>query len=174
MTTQKRLHELAQPIITTDTLIVHQNKVLMFKRSENKKKFPGFWAAPGGHVDADEDPLTCSIREIKEETGVTLTTDDVKLKAVAMHHHTDRKELYIVFIFLAQIKEGQKIIQETREGHAAWIDINELLKMGNVLPPLKYYFDHVLNDKPGIMYNNSQWKDSKLVKVLSEKIDRNN
>ncbi|MBT4124229.1 MAG: NUDIX domain-containing protein [Candidatus Pacebacteria bacterium] len=99
MTPIKRLHEVAQPIFVSEVYIFHKDKVLMFKRSETKKKFPGFWSIPGGHIDEGEDPLTSAIREVKEETGITITPEDIKLKVVAMHHHLDREEMYMAFDF---------------------------------------------------------------------------
>ena len=72
MTTIKRLHEIAQPIFTAEVYIMHGDEVLMFKRSETKKKFPGFWSIPGGHIDEGEDPLAAAIREVKEETALDI------------------------------------------------------------------------------------------------------
>ena len=37
----------------------------------------------------------------------------------------------------------------------------------------KFYFDHVLKDKPGIMYTNIQWSKAQLVKVLNQRVDKN-
>ena len=173
MTTQKRLHEVAQPIFVAEVYIFHQDKVLMFKRSKTKKKFPGFWSLPGGHIDEGEDPLTSAIREVQEETGVTITPKDIKLKVVAMHHHLDREEMYIAFAFSVKLKQSSKISSGIEEGKAHWIEINKAKNLENVFEPVKYYFDHVLNDKPGIIYNNSQWRNTKLVKILSETVDRN-
>ena len=45
--------------------------------------------------------------------------------------------------------------------------------MDNVFPPSKYYFDHVLNDKQGIMYANITWDKAQLVEVRSQRIDKN-
>ncbi len=41
-----------------------------------------------------------------------------------------------------------------------------------LFPPSKYYFDRILNDKQGIIYNFSQWKDARLVEVFSERPGR--
>ncbi len=173
MKTPKRLHEIAQPIFVAEVYILHQDKVLMFKRSETKKKFPGFWSLPGGHVDEGEDPLAAAIRETKEETGVTITPENIQLKVVAMHHHLDRGEMYVAFAFLVELTESPKLNTGVEEGKAHWIEIDKAKNLENVFEPVKYYFNHVLNKKPGIIYNTSQWNNTKLVNVLSETVDNN-
>ncbi|MBT3249957.1 MAG: NUDIX domain-containing protein [Candidatus Pacebacteria bacterium] len=173
MKTQKRIHEVAQPIFVSEVYIVHDNKLLMFKRSETKKKFPGFWSLPGGHIDEGEDPLAAAIREVQEETGVIITPEDIKLKVVAMHHHLDREEMYIAFAFSVGLKESPMLNTGVDEGKAHWIEIDKAKTLENVFEPVKYYFNHVLNNKPGIIYNTSQWENTKLVRVLSETIDKN-
>ncbi len=173
MTTIKRLHEAAQPIFTAEVYIFHEDSLLMFKRSETKKKFPGFWSLPGGHIDEGEDPLAAALREVNEETGVTISSDDIKLKVVAMHHHIDRGELYVAFAFAARINSEPKMLIQSEEGTSHWVKKSEALELENVFPPIKYYFDHVLNERPGIVYNQSQWENSQLIKVLSQTLDTN-
>ena len=173
MNTTKHLHELAQPILTSDVYIMCGDEVLMFKRSETKKKFPGFWSIPGGHIDGGEDPLACAIREVKEETGISITPNDIKLKGVAIHHHLDRKEVYIAFAFVATIKEKGVVLVTSDEGTAHWVKKKDMMHKENVFPPIKYYFNHILNDHKGVMYDMSEWRDSQLVRVLSETIDQN-
>jgi 8-oxo-dGTP diphosphatase len=170
MDTPKRLHELGQLIVACETYILQNGKVLMHKRAEDKKKFPGFWIGPGGHVDEGEDVLTTAIREIKEETGVTVESKDVKLKVLAFHHHVDRHEVWIEYLFRATIPTEQEVTHSP-EGTSEWVKIEDLMTMDKVFPPSKYYFEHILNDKPGILYNFSEWKDAELLKVLSERVD---
>lgn len=166
-----KLHEVGQLIVACEVYIVHDGKVLMHKRAEDKKKFPGFWIGPGGHVDEGEDVLSAAMREIKEETGVLLESSKVKLKVLAFHHHLDRGEVWMEYLFRATIPGEQKIVS-TPEGESKWIAVDELLTLDKVFPPSKYYFEHILNDRPGIMYNASQWRDAQLVKVQSQRIDQ--
>ena len=42
-------------------------KILVSKRSMNKKYFPGFWELLGGNLEFGEDFKDCVIREVKEE-----------------------------------------------------------------------------------------------------------
>ena len=48
-----------------------KGEFLLTKRSENKS-MPGLWESTGGSVTAGEDSFTAAIREVKEETGLTL------------------------------------------------------------------------------------------------------
>ena len=173
MNSHKNLHEVANPIFTVDVFIEHHNTILMFKRSETKKAFPGWWALPGGHIEEGENPLAAAIRETQEETGIVLTPNDIHLKFIATHHHIDRNELYIVFGFHAVIERKPKEITSTVEGAGEWIEKSLLSTFKNVLPPVKYYFPHVLNKVPGILYSYSTWDHSQLVHVMSEHVDNN-
>jgi 8-oxo-dGTP pyrophosphatase MutT (NUDIX family) len=51
-----------------------KGEFLLTKRSENKS-MPGLWESTGGSVTAGEDSFTAAIREVKEETGLTLDPD---------------------------------------------------------------------------------------------------
>lgn len=173
MSKNRHLDKKGEINIASECLVIMDENVLMFKRSETSKKFPGFWIGPGGHIDEDEDPMLAAIREIKEEAGVKVGMDKIKLKAIATHYHIDLNETWVSFIFLANIDKDQKTRKENREGKAHWIELKKLMSKDNVFPPSKYYFDHVLNDKPGIMYANITWKNSQLVEVRSQRTDKN-
>ncbi|HPO05657.1 MAG TPA: NUDIX hydrolase [Candidatus Gracilibacteria bacterium] len=58
-------------IITAGAIIFNEKKqILLVKRPENKKLFPGFWSIPGGKMEENENLTTCVIREVKEETNL--------------------------------------------------------------------------------------------------------
>jgi len=168
----KNLHEIGQLIVACEVYIVHKDKVLMHKRAESKSLFPGYWIGPGGHVEENEDVLSAAIREIKEETGVVLQPTNVSLKVLAFHHHIDRNEVWMEYLFQAEIPSTQPV-HSTEEGETTWIAINDLLSLDNIFPPSKYYLQHILDKNSGIKYNASDWKDAQLVKVHSETIDKN-
>lgn len=170
MQDKPRLHHLGKMIAACEVYIVHDDSVLMHKRADDKKKFPGFWIGPGGHIDAGEDALSAALREVYEETGIAVAEKDIKLKVLAFHHHLDRGEVWIEYLFRATVLNKQSI-RDTHEGYSEWIKIDDLIKLDNVFPPSKHYFDHILKDKHGILYNASEWQDSQLVKVLSERVD---
>lgn len=166
------LQDVGKITLGSEIYIVHDGKVLMHKRSENKKTFPGYWIQPGGHIDASEDALSAAIREAKEETGITVGENEIALKAVAFHHHLDRQELFILYMYLVRLGEYQAPQGATEEGISAWVTFEELKTMGNVFPPARHYFDHILEDRPGILYTNIQWEKSQLVRVVSQRVGR--
>ena len=63
--------------MTTTTLcyIENDNKYLMLHRVKKKNDMnEGKWIGVGGHVESQETPEECLVREVKEETGLTLTS----------------------------------------------------------------------------------------------------
>lgn len=52
--------------------IVESGKLLMLRRSDNGK-----WTMPGGTMDFGESIHDCAIREIKEESGLTISITDI-------------------------------------------------------------------------------------------------
>ena len=59
-------------------VIIKKDGALLLLRSAGEK-FPNKWDLPGGHIHMGEDPKDGLIREVKEETGVTLTEPIEKL-----------------------------------------------------------------------------------------------
>lgn len=52
---------------TATTFVVNNNHTLL-----HLHKSLGIWLPPGGHIDRDELPHEAAIREVKEETGLTV------------------------------------------------------------------------------------------------------
>ena len=61
--------------LSTLCYIEKDNKYLMLHRIKKKNDVnEGKWIGVGGHFEADESPEECVLREVKEETGYTLTS----------------------------------------------------------------------------------------------------
>ena len=56
-----------------------EGKLLFQKRSKLKSHNPSKWSRTGGHIDAGEEVLDGIIREIKEEIGVNIPKEKLKL-----------------------------------------------------------------------------------------------
>lgn len=165
------LQDAGTVILGSEVYIIHDDCVLLHKRSDIKKTFPGYWIGPGGHIDTEEDALTTAIREVKEETGVIISPKQLQLKSVAFHRHRDRKELYVLYIFRAVITERPDQLPTTREGISAWIPLVNLGQMENIFPASRYYFEHVVHGAPGILYTNLILEQSNIVTVSSHVVN---
>ena len=53
---------------TTSVYILREDQVLLLKHPKLGK-----WLPPGGHIEADETPIEAALREVKEETGLSIT-----------------------------------------------------------------------------------------------------
>ena len=61
--------------LSTLCYIENDGKYLMLHRNVKENDVnEGKWIGVGGHFEADESPEECLLREVKEETGYTLTS----------------------------------------------------------------------------------------------------
>jgi len=95
------------------------NKVLV---QDRKKSWKGI-NFPGGHVEKGEGLVEATIREVKEETG--LTVSNLKACGVIHWYNTATGERYLVFNYKTETFAGQ-LISDTEEGRVFWVDADEL------------------------------------------------
>lgn len=102
--------------------VLNGNDVLLMKRSSNRRVFPNQYNGLGGHIEADEDPYTAAIREIKEESG--LAVYDVRLRAV---HNINAGEAtgIMLFVFTA-MSISRDVVADEREGTLHWVNVDTL------------------------------------------------
>lgn len=65
----------SRPIVGVGAVIVRGNDVVLIKRGKPPKE--GEWSLPGGGVDVGETVKEAVVREIHEETSLTVTLGDV-------------------------------------------------------------------------------------------------
>lgn len=58
------------PKVAVIALVIHEGRVLLVQRGVNPGK--GYWALPGGYMDAGEMPAVALQREIDEEVGLAI------------------------------------------------------------------------------------------------------
>lgn len=117
--------------------------VLQYRSPERYKKWSGY-AFPGGHIEEGESIAESVIREVYEETGLTIA--DPKLVAVK-DWEPDEGGRYIVFCYKATRFSGQ--LRSSEEGEVSWVEKDQLEKLDlsyDMLPLLEVMEDPDLSE----------------------------
>ena len=109
--------------LTVLCLVEDGNKILLQNRIKND--WQGY-TLPGGHVEPGESFVDAVIREMKEETGLTVI--DPKLAGVKQFPIEDGR--YVVLLFKATKWEGDLVSSD--EGQMEWIEYTHLSKIKTV------------------------------------------
>jgi len=94
-----------RPRIGVGAVLIHQDKVLLIKRG--KEPLRGRWVVPGGTVELGETLEQALVREVQEETGLTvrplevvLVFDRIEREGDAVRYH------YVIIDYLCDYVSG--------------------------------------------------------------------
>ena len=119
------------------------NKVVLQYRSPEKNNWSGY-AFPGGHIEEGESLVESVIREIKEETGLTISNPQL---AAVKNWQLEDGTRYIVFCYKATEFTGQ--LRSSEEGEVSWVEKDQLEKLDlsyDMLPLLEVMEDPDLSE----------------------------
>jgi len=120
-------------------LIKDGDRILLQNRV--KKDWQGY-TLPGGHVECGESFVDAVIREMKEETGLTIIKPRmVGIKQFPMQNGRYEDGRYVVLLFTADQFAGEVVSSE--EGEMEWVNRSEISKISAVddLEELLQVFD---------------------------------
>ena len=115
-------------MLTTLCYIEKDDKYLMLHRVKkendlNKDK----WVGVGGKFEGCETPEECQLREVKEETGLTLTS--YKFRGI-ITFISDEWGLEYMHLFTADEYEGELFDKnDCNEGELVWVPKNEVMNL---------------------------------------------
>ncbi|MFI8200888.1 NUDIX domain-containing protein [Streptomyces sp. NPDC085942] len=88
---------------TADVVLLAADHVLLIQR--RWAPHAGSWALPGGHVDAGEASLQAAVRELQEETGITVPADDMRQVGAFDGPDRDPRGRYVTVAYTATLPE---------------------------------------------------------------------
>jgi 8-oxo-dGTP pyrophosphatase MutT (NUDIX family) len=160
--TESFLQDSGNLILATMNFVVCRDSVLMLRRSKHKEAAPGTLIGPGGRIETAEDAVTSAVREIHEETGLSVDPKAVQLKAVAFHRAPYKNQTWIVFVNRIELDARPTDLKESAEGRPQWVKISDLKSEPDVFVGSEYYHEHVLTPLPGTLYTNLEWENGRL------------
>ena len=121
------------------------DKFLITKRAGNKSH-PYMWECVGGSILSGEDSLAGAIREVKEEVGIDLTLNKVKFIGSKHRYYTNCNDILDVWLFKANNKIDEIIIQEQEVCDAMWASKEKIIELyNNKQFEANSFFQEVLN-----------------------------
>lgn len=125
--------------VFTNMVMIEDGKGNVVVQDRQKKSWNGI-VFPGGKVEPEESFAQSAIREVKEETG--LTVSNLQLCGVKQFQ-TEKEGRYIVFLYKTQTFKGDLISSE--EGEVKWLPL-ESLEHQNLAPSFHYMLEVFLDD----------------------------
>lgn len=110
------------PELSTLCYIEKDGMYLMLHRNVKKNDVnKGKWIGVGGHFEADESPEECLLREVKEETGLTLTSYQYRAMVTFVSGNGVTEYMSL---FTADGFEGE--LTDCDEGDLEWVEISRI------------------------------------------------
>ncbi|CAE8639786.1 unnamed protein product [Polarella glacialis] len=112
-------------------------RVLLIRYSERKGAMAGMHNAVGGHVERGEDVAASARREVFEETGVKLETEELHISGI-LHVQDFFGADVMMFVAAARVDDSTTL-SSSEEGDLKWVpleQVNELAAQGLVFEDL--------------------------------------
>lgn len=121
----------------------HDGSYLMLLRNAKQNDVnSGKWIGVGGKFEQNETPRQCMMREIQEETGISVSMEQLQFRGIVYFHYETEEEEKI-WIYTAQCENDHFIPCD--EGELHWIQKNEILQL-SLLEGDRIFLERLLKD----------------------------
>lgn len=124
------------PSVAADLVILSKDKKQILLVTRGSHPYANCLALPGGFYAPEDDTIEqCAIRELQEETGVTVDMADLELTKVSSGKGRDPRGWIVSVAYKVVLKEDVKPLANSDVILCKWYDIDQL-------PTLNLAFDH--------------------------------
>lgn len=137
---------LEKPYIVSIYAVLRNEKgeFLLLRRSENSHSNPGKWDLPGGKLVRGEPLEEAAVREVWEETGISIVPGDIA--GYAAFELPGKKVVAIVY-------DGGYVIADVKLSHEhmeyAWVPLADILEMNALPDHFKEFFKRFATENRG-------------------------
>ena len=148
---------------TTLCYIEKENKYLMLHRTSKKKDGnKDKWIGVGGHFEKGESPEECLLREVKEETGLELTS--YQFRGIVTFISDEWPDEYMC-LYTADRYTGD--IGNCDEGELVWVEKEKIMDL-NIWEGNKIFLKLLMENQPFFSLK-LEYKGDKLVNTVLNK-----
>lgn len=116
--------------------------LMLYRNKKEKDANKGKWIGVGGGIEEGETPMECIIREVWEETGLTVKAPKYRGRILFC---SDIYPDEVMHLFTSTEFEGEII--ECNEGTLEWIDKKEVPKL-NLWEGDRVFLQYLSEDRP--------------------------
>ena len=148
---------------TTLCYIEKENKYLMLHRTSKKKDGnKDKWIGVGGHFEEGESPEECLLREVKEETGLELTS--YQFRGIVTFISDEWPDEYMC-LYTADKYTGD--IGNCDEGELVWVEKGKIMDL-NIWEGDKIFLKLLIENQPFFSLK-LEYKGDKLINTILKK-----
>ncbi len=146
--------------------IIKNNKILLLKRKN--RPYKGYWGMPGGKLHLEESIEECTVREVKEETGLDCAFSHI---AAIVHERVKESDTYThaFLLFFVVVKTKTDKIKESDEGKTEWFPLKDL-QPGRIIPSNYQMIKNHLKEIAHVNCVIIEEKEERIVKFEQTKI----
>ena len=118
--------------------------LMLYRNQKENDPNKGKWIGIGGHLEKDETPDQCFLREVREETGIIL---DNFIKRGVVDFISDTAENERMHLYTATVDNPN--FAECNEGSLKWIPKKDILNL-NLWEGDKYFLSPLINGETNL------------------------
>ncbi|MBO5213401.1 MAG: 8-oxo-dGTP diphosphatase [Clostridia bacterium] len=144
--------------LTNMCMICDGNGNVLVQNKTNHPTWHG-WNFPGGHVEQGEFVTPSVIREVKEETGLTI--EHPRLCGIKEFHKLKDGKRYLVFCYVADRFFGE--LKPSKEGETFWVPLSDLEASEHLIDGLREMLPVFTDSKISEIYYERRSDDFKTI-----------